>query len=164
MGIGPSATAAASGFVWLAATLLRNPRRISLRALRLPGLVSSISVMAMAFAIPSPDDWAYATPMLRSVLTEGALRAGVFTVGMALGMLWVGSFTAHQRRFFRASGLVFILGILQVGISQLIWGIWATTVNFTLGGASIGVGLAALSIAHVIPRLRHLELDHGGTR
>lgn len=156
------ATAAAAGFLWLAVTLLCNPRRISLRSLRLPGLASSVSVMAMAVAIPSADDWPYAAPMLRSFLTEGALRAGVLTVGIALGVLSVGSFTQHQRGFFRASGAFFVLGILQVAVSQIAWGVWATSVDFTLGGASIGVGLAALSIAHVIPRLRHLELDEGG--
>jgi hypothetical protein len=53
-----------------------------------------------------------------------------------------------------------MFGLALVGVSQIIWGIWDTSVDLRLAVSSMLTGLAALSLVHVTPRLRHLEIRH----
>ena len=58
------------------------------------------------------------------------------------------------------AGVILIAGVAMQGLAQLAWGIWMATVDLAATAPSVVIGLGALSFAHVLPRLRHLEFVH----
>ncbi len=148
----------AGGLLLSSLVLLMNPRRLVLRRFGLPALASSIGFVGLAFDLPPNELWQYSRPVLDHWTVNGLVQTSLLVLGVGFAISAVNA-VARSRRLLVASGTVIVLGLTLFASSQIIWGVWVTSVDFWLATASIMMGLAALSWAHVMPRLRHLELE-----
>ncbi len=148
-----------TGVGLLAASLVlaRSPRQIVMRSLGWPALAASIGVVGLAGNLPPPTYWPYDTPVTDSWLTHELIMTSFYIAGVGLALAAANAI--YQKRWLAAiAGAVILAGALLMAMSQIVWGLWAMPVDTWLGLSSVVVGLAALSWAHVMPRLRHLQV------
>ena len=55
-----------------------------------------------------------------------------------------------------------MIGTILFALGQIAWGVVAVNTDPKITVVSIAVALASLSFAHVMPRLRKLEIVRGG--
>lgn len=134
--------------------MARSPRSIPLSRLRVPALVLFVGFLGMATNMPSASDWRYPTPVVGSAAGDALIVAGFAVV--AFGCLVMAAGTA---RLFRVGGITIIAGAILFGVGQIVWGVEAVTVEPAVTATSLPLGLGALVIAHVTPRLRHLVTE-----
>lgn len=149
---------ATTGLLYGSFSLIRTPRRLVLRRLALPSLLAAVGILGIAIDIPNPTVWEYGTPLLSSPLIDALTMTGLLVVGVGAAVVSVGALL-RLRLVAGLGGALIIAGLSSLGLSQILWGIWDTSVDLTLAAASIITGLAALSLVHVSPRLRHLETE-----
>jgi energy-converting hydrogenase Eha subunit E len=149
---------AAVGLLGMGMLLLRAPLRIETRRQRGPAAVAGGGFMGMGFNIPSSDAWVYETPVIETPLLDQAMASGFVVVGAGLLLLALASWSRRRRRAVLAAGVAIVAGTATYGIAQIIWAILAAPVDLTITLPSMFVGLAALSVLHVMPRLRHLQI------
>ncbi|MCP3997038.1 MAG: hypothetical protein GY722_18540 [bacterium] len=139
--------------------MARSPRLIPLRRLRIPMLVLFVGFLGLATNMPTEADWRYDSPMVGSASGDALMTAGFAVI--AIGCLFVATATFRRspRRTFLAGGATIVLGAILFGAGQIVWGVVAVTVDPAVTATSVTIGLGALSIAHVTPRLRYLVTD-----
>jgi hypothetical protein len=149
---------ATTGLLLAAYTLVRTPRRLILRRLGIPASLAAFGILGIAVDMPNPTVWEYGTPILSSPLIDALTMTGLLVVGVGAAVVAVGALF-RSRHVAGLGGVLIIAGLSALGLSQVLWGIWDTSVDLALASASIVTGLAALSLVHVSPRLRHLEIE-----
>lgn len=148
----------AVGAVLGGAVMFRDPRRLVLRRLRVPGMMISVGFVGMAMNIPTPDEWMYDTPYADTPLIDSATAAGFVAVGTGFAMVVLASFLVRRRVLAIAGAGAIGVGTAVFACAQIAWGITAVTVDPAITVTSISVGLAALSFLHAVPRLRNLQI------
>lgn len=148
----------ALGTFILGATLISNPRQIILRRYRLPGAILAAGFIGMALNMPTQADWPYDTPFVEAVLADRVIAGGIVAVGIGFVLLVTASFLKKRRLVAATSGLTIMLGTALFAAGQIAWGIVAVATDPAITVTSVGLGLAALSFLHVLPRLRKLEI------
>ena len=139
--------------------MARSPRLIPLRRLRIPMLVLFAGFLGMATHMPSEADWRYDSPMVGSASGDALIATGFAAIAVGCLIVAAATFRRSPRRTFLAGGATIVSGAILFGTGQIIWGIVAVTVEPAVTATSVTMGLAAFSIAHVTPRLRHLVAE-----
>lgn len=153
-----STMVAAVGFLLLGINFVRDPRRIVLRRYRPVALVIAVGFAGLALTLPQAADWQYDSPVLENFLTDTAIQASFIVIAIAFLILLAGSFLPNRHRLVSTAGVALIVGVTLHGMAQITWGIWMAPIDLAATAASVMIGLGALSLAHVLPRLRHLEI------
>lgn len=148
----------ALGTLVLGATLIADPRRVVLRRYRLPAVLLTAGFWGMAANMPTVEDWQYETPFVDTVLADVAMVVGFVLVGIGFAMVVIASFATRRRLVLTGAGLTIMTGTALFGCGQIAWGVVAVNTDPTITVVSIGIGLAALSFLHVVPRLRRLQI------
>jgi hypothetical protein len=148
----------AIGTFLIGAAMMRDPRRVVLRRLRIPGVMLSAGFLGMAANIPAPHEWRYDDQYLETVLIDRAMAAGFAAVGIGFALVVIASFATRRRPLALAGGAAIVAGTATFACAQIVWGVTAVTVDPAITATSLGVGLAALSFLHVVPRLRKLQI------
>jgi hypothetical protein len=138
---------------------VRDPRHIDLRRLRWPALALGIGVLGIAVNMPTATDWPYEYPYMDPVLSDTITVTGFVVIAIGCLMITLASVTvAHGRGLALGGGTVAVTGIVLFGTGQIVWGIIAAPVDLTITVTAIGAGLGSYALAHVLPRLRHLDV------
>ena len=148
----------AVGTFLLGALMMREPRRIVLRTYRLPGTLLAAGFLGMAANMPEPDQWPYETQVLETALIDLAMATGFAAVGIGFAAIVIASLIHEPRPLAFKGGVAVVVGTGIFGCAQIAWGIAAVTIDAAITVTSVGVGLAALSFIHVVPRLRKLQI------
>lgn len=146
------------GSLLVAIRLITHPRQLVVRHLVAPLLTMAAGFVGMALYIPSPDRWSDQRPAAESPLLDSAMTIAFLTVGAGLVLLALVPATTDKHRLARVAGTTVALGLTSFAITQIIWGLTVAPQDLAITVPSIGAGLAAGSAAHVVPRLRHLEI------
>jgi hypothetical protein len=140
-------------------TLVHSPRRIVLSKLRLAALVLAIGTVGVAFNMPTEADWQYDIPMVDTPFADFLMVVGFLAIAGGCGLIILASVRrTGRRRLAGLGGSAALAGILSFGIGQIIWGFAAVPVDLAITACALGVGLGSCSLAHVLPRLRHLDV------
>lgn len=148
----------AAGMLLVSITLLRTPRRLVARRLGLPALITTIGIFGLAFDLPPVSAWRLQTPVLDHWTVNGLIQTALLTIGMGCALISLNALI-RSKRILVVAGAFIVLGLMLFATSQIIWGVWATSVDLQLALSSLVMGLAALSWSHVMPRLRHLDFE-----
>ncbi len=146
------------GSLVVAMRLITHPRQLVVRHLVVPLLTTAVGFVGMALYIPGPDRWSNQRPAAESPLLDSAMTLAFLTVGAGLVLLALMPATTDKQRLARVAGTTVALGLTSFAITQIIWGLTVVPQDLAIAVPSIGAGLAAGSAAHVVPRLRHLEI------
>lgn len=138
--------------------LFRSPRQIVLRRFAIPALLAAVGTIGVGFEMPAVTAWEYETAALNNPMVDAMTQAGLLALGAGCAISAINGFLVARRRIAIVSGTLVVLGLGFIGVSQIIWGIWDTSVDLGLAVSSIMTGLAALSLVHVMPRLRNVEI------
>jgi uncharacterized membrane protein len=139
---------------------MRTPRCIDVRRLRWPAVALAIGVLGIAVNMPTATDWPYDYPYMNPTLSDGLTVSGFVTI--ALGCLvfaFASTTTVGRRRVVLSGGAIAVAGIVLFGTGQIVWGVQAAPVDLTITITAVGAGLGSYALAHVLPRLRHLEME-----
>ncbi len=141
------------------AVFLSNPRHIDLHRLRWPALALGIGVIGIAVNMPTASDWPYDYPYMDPTLSDTITVGGFVAIAIGCLLITLASVAiAHGRRLALGGGTVAVTGIALFGTGQIVWGIMAAPVDLTITITAIGAGLGSYALAHVLPRLRHLDI------
>jgi hypothetical protein len=151
---------ASFGLLLGAVALLRTPRQLIVRRFRVPALAASVGIIGIGLDMPGPTVWEYETMALSNPMVDALTQAGLLTLGGGFAVGAIYAFFRCRRTVATLASALVMVGLALVGVSQIIWGIWDTSVDLGLAVSSMLTGLAALSLVHVTPRLRHLEIRH----
>ena len=155
-----SAMVAAFGFLLVGINFVRSPRRVILRRYRPVGVVVAAGFAGLALTLPTNAQWPYDAPVLAHPVVDGAMQLSFVIISLAFVALVAASLVPARFGLATKAGLILIVGAVVHGFAQLAWGIWMATVDLAATAPSVVIGLAALSFAHVLPRLRHIEIVH----
>lgn len=157
---------AALGTFLLGANLLRDPRRLILRRYRIPGLMLATGFGGMAANMPTQADWPYDAPFVDTPLADLGIVVGFVLVGLGFAAMVLASFAKRPQRLTMVAAITVMAGTALFATAQIAWGVVAVAIDPAITVTSVGIGLAALSFLHVVPRLRHLEIvrDDGATQ
>lgn len=149
-----------AGMLLVGIALVRNPRSIELSRFRVAAAVVAAGFVGLTVQYPTEADWALDTVMPKSFTTDYAMQASFAVIALGFILLLVASFAPPRRSYATVVGIVLMVGIGGLAVTLILWGIWAAPAGLAMTAASIVVGLAALSLVHVLPRLRHLEISN----
>lgn len=138
--------------------LLRNPRRIVLKKLRAPALLLCLGALGIALNMPTEADWQYSVPMVDTPFADFLMVMGFTAFAGGAFLLLLASMVRRGRRLAGLAGAAALFGIVSFGTGQIIWGFVAVRIDLAVTATTFGVGFGAYSLAHVLPRLRHLEI------
>lgn len=139
--------------------LVRSPRRIVLKRLRLPALALGLGALGVAFNMPTEADWQYDVPYVDEGIADHLMVLGIFIASAGCLLIVLASLSKRGgRRLAGIGGASALAGIVLFGAGQIIWGFIAIPIDLAVTATALGAGLAACSLAHVLPRLRHLEV------
>lgn len=148
----------AIGTLLLGATLMRYPRRIVLRKYRVASLMLATGFIGMAANMPTSDEWQYDTPFVDTVVADRLIAAGFIAVGVGFAAVFIASLITHRRPVAVVAGWGIMIGTILFSFGQISWGLSAVGTDLKITVVSIVVALGSLSFAHVMPRLRKLEI------
>ena len=148
----------AVGTLLLGTTLMRDPRRIVLRKYRVASLMLAAGFVGMAANMPTWEEWQYDTPFVDTVVADRLIGAGFVAVGVGFAAVFVASLLSHRRQIVLTAGWGIMIGTILFALGQIAWGVVAVNTDPKITVVSIAVALASLSFAHVMPRLRKLEI------
>jgi hypothetical protein len=138
---------------------MRTPRCIDVRRLRWPVLALAVGVLGIAANMPTATDWPYDYPYMNPRLSDGLTVGGFVAVALGCLVFALASTTvAGRRKMVLGGGAIAVTGIVVFGTGQIVWGVVAAPVDLTITITAIGAGLGSYALAHVLPRLRHLEM------
>jgi len=146
----------AFGTFLMGATLIRDPRRLVLRRYRLSALLLGAGFIGMAANLPPAEAWAYDVPLAETAVIDGVLAVGFSLVGIGFALVVLASFVS--KRLLTYAGIAIMVGTALFAGAQIAWGITAVTVDPAITVTSVAVGLASLSLLHVVPRIRKLKI------
>jgi len=147
------------GLLMISVAFMIEPRKIVLRRFRFPALVAAIGLVVASVGIAVTDDWSQSTFATASPITTLLSVAGLVFIGFGCVLGTVNGFILEEYAIAFASEVAVVLGLALLGVSQIAWGLWEFEANLGLALAFFGSGLGALAIAHVLPRIRHLEVE-----
>jgi hypothetical protein len=150
------------GLLLVGINFVRDPRRVVLARYRLAATCVVVAFSGLAFNLPTAAQWPYEGPVLEHIVMYRALQVSFATISSAFFLLLVASFHRAAPRLVSAAGSALVLGAAILGITQVAWGVTMAPVDLAMTTASTVIGLGALSFAHVLPRLRHLEVVYSG--
>jgi hypothetical protein len=148
----------AIGLVGLGATMVRHPRLLLLRRVRLPGIALATGFVGLALNMPGEADWPYLTPYVEAPPSDQLMITGFIAAALGFALLAMTSFLSKPERSLQKAGILVIVGLSAFGAGQIIWGIAAVTTDASITVTSVAMGLACWSLAHVLPRLRKLHI------
>lgn len=149
----------ALGLGLVALVFLREPRRLAVPRFRLPAALTTVGTFGMAATMPSPSDWTYQVPVLEDPQGDALMLAGFITVGVTSLLVATTPTRFVGKRWMLVVGTGAFVGLILFGSGQVVWGVKAVVVDPAITATSLGVGLGNLSLAHLMLRLRNLELD-----
>lgn len=138
--------------------LLSHPLHVPMSQLRAPAGVTAVGLLGMAFNMPAESDWIYDVPFVDTVLGDVLMVTGFITAGVACLLILIGSLLPSPRRLLAIAGIAGIAGVVSFASGLIVWGLVATRVDLSLTASAIAAGLGGYSLAHVLPRIRHLAL------
>ncbi len=150
---------ASASLILGAITLLRIPRRIVIRRLRIPAVLAAIGFIGIGLNVPNATMLPDGTPTLESPLLDNLTSLSLLIIGVGCAAGAINGFFVLSRKLAIVGGAIIGLGLALLGVTQIVWGVWDAQIDLGLAAASIVAGLAALSLTHVLPRLRHLEFE-----
>ena len=145
------------GMILAAASLLRNPSRMAIPRFRAAATLIAVGAIGGATNLPGPEQWPHETPIPDTAVLDLTIQTSLMLIGIGCACLVVGSFVRNRRLLISFAGTLVVGGTALFACSQIIWGIWAARADVTITIASFVMGLASLSIVHVLPRVRHLH-------
>lgn len=152
-----SAMLAGVGLMLVGISFVRDPRRIVVNRYRLIAAAVAAGFGGLAITLPTAAEWPYEGPVLENLVVDTAIQAGFAVIAVAFALLVAVSFLPARHRLLTAAGVTLLVGVAALGMALTAWAILMAPVDLAATGASLVAGLAALSFAHVLPRLRHLE-------
>ena len=138
--------------------LLHSPRRVQMRRLRIPTGATAIGLFGIAFNMPTESEWPYDVPFVDTILGDVLMVTGFLISGTACLLILVATLFRSPRRLLAIAGIAGIAGLVSFASGLIVWGFVATQVDLALTVGAIGAGLGGYSLAHVLPRIRHLDL------
>ncbi len=150
---------ASASLVLASITLLRTPRRLVIRRFRIPATLAAIGFTGIGLNVPNAVTLVDGTPMLESPLLDNLTGLSLLIIGVGCAAGAINGFIFLSRKLAIIAGAIIGLGLALLGVTQIVWGVWDAQIDIGLAAASIVAGLAALSLTHVLPRLRHLEFE-----
>jgi hypothetical protein len=148
----------ALGLMLVGVNFVRDPRRIVLARYRLAATISGVGFAGLAVTLPRNEQWPYEDPVLQTAIVDRSMQIAFVIIATGFLLLLASSFIRSGLRLATGSGLVLMIGVAALGVTQLSWAFAMTPVDLTAALASIVIGLAALSFVHVMPRLRHMRI------
>lgn len=138
--------------------LLRSPLHLRMNWLRLPTGAAAIGLLGIAMNMPTEREWPYDTPFVDTVLGDVLMVTGFVIAGVACLLILAATFLRAPRSMLAVAAMGGLAGLVSFATGLIVWGFVATRVDLALTASAIVVGLGGLSLAHVLPRLRHLEI------
>jgi len=138
-------------------TLLFDPRRLRARNSIGAGIMA-VGFAGMAWSIPTDDGWARGKLPQESEWLDLGLAVSFFAVG---GGLFLVAIALTWRRFPTLISLattVAMVGLISFSVFELVWALFVAPYDPAITYPTLAASLAAASAAHVIPRIRHLEI------
>ena len=148
----------AVGLMLFGVNFVRDPRRIVLTRYRLAATISAMGFAGLAITLPKNEQWPYEGPVLQTAIVDRSMQIAFVVIAAGFLLLLVSSFVGNRSRLAIGSGLVLMIGVAALGVTQLSWAFAMTPIDITAAVASVFIGLAALSFVHVLPRLRHMDI------
>jgi hypothetical protein len=158
---------ASIGLVLVGVNFVRDPRRVVLSRYRAAGVVAAAGFAGLAVTLPTTAQWPYDGPVLENRLGDAAMQASFVIIAVGFLLLTAASLVPRRSRLVLEAGVTVMVGAVVLGVAQIVWGISMSPIDLPMTAAAIVIGLAALSFAHVLPRLRHLTvvqrdaMEHG---
>ncbi len=146
------------GALLLGMTLIAEPRRLITRRHAIPSGVVSVGFIGMALSIPTDQGWAGVQLPQESHLFDAALAASFTVVGAAFAFAAVIMMLNKVARFAGVAAIAVAAALAAFAIAELAWALFIAPYDLAITAPTIGASLAAASAAHVIPRLRHMEM------
>ena len=112
--------------------------------------------------MPTPDQWRYDGPVVEHKLMDSAMQASFVLIAAGFLLLVVASFRSAGSKLGPVGAVTLLIGIATLGAAQIAWALGMAPVDLATSASSVVIGLAALSLVHVLPRLRHIEIVYPG--
>jgi hypothetical protein len=139
--------------------LIRQPRHIVIKEWRLIAIVLACGAAGTFLTFPSDDSWSAYDPEMALPIVD--LLVGVASVALVVGFLalFAASFVEGRRRqTAMVAGILMMAGALLHATAQVLNGIWVSPIDLYATAVWFGSGLGLVLGAHMILRLRHLEI------
>ena len=146
------------GLALSALALIRTPRRVVLHSLRWPTLAIAAGSLGVALNMPGQSDWMYDYPYVDTRISDWLTVAGFVLVAIGCLVVAAASYLPRRRLTAGIGAAGVCAGILVFGLGQVLWGLIAAPIDLAVTATALGIGLGAWALAHVLPRLRHLEI------
>ncbi len=147
------------GLFLATAALIRRPRRLVIRDFSLPALLIGIAVIGIALVTRDEAAWSsFPHPPVGSG-ADLMFRVGLGVLGIGCLIAAVNGFVFNDRRLALSALASATVGFALFGSGIIFWAIGDAPDQWGFATSAAIAGLAALSAVHVLPRLRHLEIE-----
>ena len=151
-----SLVALALGVLMVGYRFVRSPLALAIERFRLAAAMIGLGSIGMALNLPTADRWIYESPVIDNPAFDKTIAATLIAFGLALLLFAAVIGSRPSQRAVATIGWLAMGAMVAFALTQLVWGIVVSPVDVAMAGPSLIGGLAILSLAHVIPRLRHL--------
>ncbi len=135
--------------------LTRHPREIIAASFRYVGLLGAVGAAGAASTLPRIGDWSYP---VHSATIDGVMEIGIYLLAIGAGAMFVASLQRRPRTTVLVAGGSIVAGASTLAITEVAWSLVAVQVDVLLGLGVLPIAFGAGLLAHMILRLRHLEI------
>ncbi len=147
----------AVGLGMAALHLIQRPRRIDSAELRISFLLVGIGTAGSVMTFPTAADWV-SQPDLMAPALDNIMKMSIATVGIGCAALFLATLLPRRRTFVVCGGGLVIAGTLAFAVTEIAWGVWAAPTNLLVSTVALFVAFGATLFAHMVFRLRKLEI------
>jgi hypothetical protein len=139
--------------------LMRRPRQIVVTEWRPFAVLLGLAAVSAILTLPISDGWSRFDPeqtVLPACGLIGRIGMGIAVVGCVI--LFLASFTEKRRAGALVSGALIVVGALLVAATEIVWAVWMAPLDMSVTFIFLGMGFGTVLGAHMLFRLRNLEI------
>ena len=139
--------------------LTRSPRLLVSSQWRPVGFIVGVGAAGSAVTFPTLNDWmTYQPEQMHAPAIDLAMQIALMLVAAGCLGLIAASWQSNPRRLMLGGGVAIIAGTLLLAAAQFVWGVRVAPIDLYVTAVSLGTAFGALLFAHMVFRLRRLEI------